>query len=157
MNRQGPPNWPRYQLTRGLNRFRHRKRCYDVILSRQEGSTMRHLANAQYWTGLAGGNTGRLFPTFGRLVCADRISNCPLDRVLTYKSLIISHREGDYEMMPVCSCVRACVRVCVRALVTQISPKLLQLQIFCKLIVPMNFHALENFFGFMDLGLKISE
>ena len=35
--------------------------------------------------------------------------------------------------------------------------KLLQLQIFCKLIVPMNFHALENFFGFMDLGLKISE
>ena len=27
----------------------------------------------------------------------------------------------------------------------------------CKLIVPMNFHALENFFGFMDLGLKISE
>ena len=56
-------------------------------------------------------------------------------------------------MMPVC----ACVCVCVRALVTQISPKLLQLQIFCKLIVPMNFHALENFFGFMDLGVKISE
>ena len=23
-------------------------------------------------------------------------------------------REGDYEMMPVCACVRACVRVCVR-------------------------------------------
>ena len=38
-------------------------------------------------------------------------------------------------MMPVCACVRKCV--------TQISPKLLQLQIFCKLIVPMNFHALE--------------
>ena len=47
--------------------------------------------------------------------------------------------------------------VCVRALVTQISPKLQQLQIFCKLIVSMNFHALENFLGFMDLGLKISE
>ena len=28
---------------------------------------------------------------------------------------------------------------------------------FCKLIVPMNFHALENCFGFMDLGLKIRE
>ena len=32
--------------------------------------------------------------------------------------LVISRRalarEGDYEMMPVCSCVRACVRVCVR-------------------------------------------
>ena len=67
--------------------------------------------------------------------------------------LIISRRtlarEGDYEMMPVCACVRYCV--------TQISPKLLQLQIFCELIVPMNFHTLENFFGFMDLGLKISE
>ena len=58
-------------------------------------------------------------------------------------------REGDYEMMPVCACMRV--------LVMQISPKLLQLQIFCKLIVPMNFHALENFFGFMDLSLKISE
>ena len=35
----------------------------DVTLSRQEGSTTRHLASAQYWTGLAGGNTGRLFLT----------------------------------------------------------------------------------------------
>ena len=25
-----------------------RKRCYDVTLSRQEGSTMRHLASAQW-------------------------------------------------------------------------------------------------------------
>ena len=37
---------------------------------------------------LAGGNTGRLFLTFGGPVCADRISYCPLDRVLTYKNLI---------------------------------------------------------------------
>ena len=58
-------------------------------------------------------------------------------------------REGDYEMIPMCACVRA--------LVTQISVKLLQLQIFCKLIVPMKFHTLESFFGFMDLGLKRSE
>ena len=36
----------------------------------------------------AGGNTGRLFLAFGGPVCADRISNCPLDRVLTYKNLI---------------------------------------------------------------------
>ena len=49
---------------------------------------MRHLANAQYWDRPAGGNTGRLFLAFGGLVCADRISNCPLDRVLTYKNLI---------------------------------------------------------------------
>ena len=49
---------------------------------------MRHLASAHYWTGLAGGNTGRLFLTFGRPVFSDRISNCPLDRLLTYKNLI---------------------------------------------------------------------
>ena len=36
----------------------------------------------------AGGKTGRLFLAFGGPVCADRISNCPLDRVLTYKNLI---------------------------------------------------------------------
>ena len=49
---------------------------------------MRHLANAQYWDRPAAGNTGRLFLAFGGPVCADRISNCPLDRVLTYKNLI---------------------------------------------------------------------
>ena len=31
-----------------------RKRCYDVTLSRQEGSTMHHLANAHSVTGPAG-------------------------------------------------------------------------------------------------------
>ena len=36
----------------------------------------------------AGRNTGRLFLAFGGPVCADRISNCPLDRVLTDKNLI---------------------------------------------------------------------
>ena len=49
---------------------------------------MRHLGSAQYWDRPAGGNTGCLFLTFGGPVCADRISNCPLDRVLTYKNLI---------------------------------------------------------------------
>ena len=58
------------------------------MLSRQEGSTTRHLASAQHWTGLAGGDTGRFFLTFGGPVCADRISYCTLDRVLTYKNLI---------------------------------------------------------------------
>ena len=37
---------------------------------------------------LAGGDIRRLFLVFGEPVCADRISNCPLDRVLTYKNLI---------------------------------------------------------------------
>ena len=58
------------------------------MLSRQEVNTMRHLANAQYGDRPAGGNTGRLFLAFGGPVCADRFSNCPLDRVLTYKNLI---------------------------------------------------------------------
>ena len=58
------------------------------MLSRQEVNTMRHLAKAQYWDHPAGGNTGRLFLAFGGPVCADRISNCPLDRVLTHKNLI---------------------------------------------------------------------
>ena len=49
----------------------------------------RHLASTQYWTSPAGGNTGRLFLTFGGPVCADRNSNCPLDRVLTYKNLFL--------------------------------------------------------------------
>ena len=80
MATQDPPTDPAISLL-GSNRFRQRKRCYDVTLSRQEGSTARHLASAQYWTGLAGGNTGRLFLTFGGPVCADRISYCPLDRV----------------------------------------------------------------------------
>ena len=49
---------------------------------------MRHLASAQYWDQPAGEDTGRLFLAFGGPICADRISNCPLDKVLTYKNLI---------------------------------------------------------------------
>ena len=50
---------------------------------------MHHLVNAQ-WDWPAGGNTGQIFLLFGGPVCANQISNCPLDRVLTYKSLIYS-------------------------------------------------------------------
>ena len=49
---------------------------------------MCHLVSAQYWDRPAGGDTGHLFLAFGGPVCADRISNCPLDRVLTNKNLI---------------------------------------------------------------------
>ena len=87
MDTQDPPTDPAISLL-GAKSFRQRKRCYDVTLSRQEGSTTRHLASAQHWAGLAGGDTGRLFLTFGGPVRADRISYCPLDRVLTYKNLI---------------------------------------------------------------------
>ena len=94
MDRQGPPNLPRYQLTRGLNRFRQQKRCYDITLTSQEGSTMRHLASAQWdWPACVFimdtyNDIRQLFLSFGWPLCADRISNCPLDRVLTYKYLI---------------------------------------------------------------------
>ena len=49
---------------------------------------MRHLASVLYWDRPTGGDTGRLFLAFGGPVCADQISNCPLDRVLTFKTLI---------------------------------------------------------------------
>ena len=65
----------------------------------------RHLASAQYWAGLAGGDTGRLFLTFGGLVCADRISYCPLDRVLTYKNLIYLLN------LQICVQSRLCIRI----------------------------------------------
>ena len=45
MDTQDPPTNPAISLL-GSNRFRQRKRCYDVTLSRQEGSTTRHLASA---------------------------------------------------------------------------------------------------------------
>ena len=49
-DRQGPPNRPHYQLTRGLPRFRQHKRCYDIRLSRQKGDMMRNLPSAQNMT-----------------------------------------------------------------------------------------------------------
>ena len=56
---------------------------------------------------------------------------------------------GDYNLHHVC--------VSVRAWVTQFSLKLLQLHIFGKLLVPMNFYALQNFFGLVNCGLLLSE
>ena len=54
MDRQDPPNRPRYQLTRGLIGLDIEKRHRDVILSRQEVCTRRHLANVHSVTGPAG-------------------------------------------------------------------------------------------------------
>ena len=93
MDTQDPSNRPRYQLTRVLVGLDNEKRCYDVTLSRQEGSTMRHLASAQEWDWPAGGNTGRLFLTFGGPVCADWISNCPLSELVNKITKIFS-RSG---------------------------------------------------------------
>ena len=55
--------------------------------------------------------------------------------------------------MCVCTCVRACVRACV----TQFSLKLLQLHIFGKSQVLMNFFALQYFWGLVNFGLLFSE
>ena len=67
------------------------------------------------------------------------------------KHIIISRRtlarEGDYKMHP----LRVYVSVSCRFLQNCYSYRF-----FCKLIVLMNFHALEKNFGFVDLGLKIS-
>ena len=61
-------------------------------------------------------------------------------------------REGDYKMPPMCVCVWVRVHVSCRFLQNYCSYRF-----FCKLIVPMNFHALENFWGFVDLGLVFSK
>ena len=55
MDTQDPPNRPRYQLTRGLIGLDNKKRCYDVTLSRQEGSTTRHLVSAHWDRTACGG------------------------------------------------------------------------------------------------------
>ena len=47
--------------------------------------------------------------------------------------------------------------MCVLVCHADFSKTKLQVQNFCQLIVLMNFHALENIFGIVDLGLKISE
>ena len=39
MDRQDPPIQPRYQPSTGLHSTRQQKRCYDVMLSGQKGST----------------------------------------------------------------------------------------------------------------------
>ena len=59
----------------------------------------------------------------------------------------------DYNLHHVCACVHACVRECV----TQFPLKLLQLHIFGKLFVLMNFFALQYFWGLVNFGLLVSE
>ena len=74
MDTQDPPNRPCYQLTRGLTGLDNEK---DAMTS---GCLDRKEVRGAIW-GVhsttdrpAGGNTGRLFLTFGGPVCADRFS-----------------------------------------------------------------------------------
>ena len=82
MDRQDPPTDPAVNLLGVLLCLDNEKDAM-TSLSRQEGSTTRHLASAQSKDRLAGGDTGRLFLTFGGPVSPTGVSNCPLDRVLT--------------------------------------------------------------------------
>ena len=91
MDTQDPPNRPRYQLTRGLRGLDNEKdamtsRCLDRKEVRH--ATLRAHTGTGTLVGALCTHIRRLFLSFGGPVCADRISNCPLDRVLTYKNLI---------------------------------------------------------------------
>ena len=91
MDTQDPPNRPHYQLTRGLIGLDNEKdamtsRCLDRKEVRH--ATLRAHTGTGTLVGALCTHIRRLFLSFGGPVCADRISNCPLDRVLTYKNLI---------------------------------------------------------------------
>ena len=91
MDTQDPPIRPRYQLTRGLIGLDSEKdamtsRCLDRKEVRH--ATLRAHTGTGTLVGALCTHIRRLFLSFGGPVCADRISNCPLDRVLTYKNLI---------------------------------------------------------------------
>ena len=104
MDRQGPTNRPRYQLTRGLTRTRHEKdamtsRCLDR--KRKYDSPPGECA-------LLTGPAGIIYRTSFSGVWRDRsrrpIRNCPLDRVLTYKNLIYLLN------LQFCVCVHDCLK-----------------------------------------------
>ena len=72
----------------------------------------------------------------------------PFSKIFSPQNFFIScWREILICTMCVCACVAACV--------TQFSVRLLQLDIFCRRRVLMNFHALEYFFCFYSFWAKI--
>ena len=72
-------------------------------------------------------------------------------------SFIISRPARRREIIICTMCVRTWVRACVRACITQFPLKLLHLHIFGKLVVLMNFFALQYFWGLVNFGLLVSE
>ena len=68
--------------------------------------------------------------------------------------LFIISRPACWREIIICT---MCVCTCVRECVTQLSLKLLQLHIFGKLLVVMNFYALQYFLGLVNFGLLLSE
>ena len=70
---------------------------------------------------------------------------------LVYKFIIFRRVGREIIMCTMCVCT------CVRAWVMQFSLKLLQLHIFGKLVVLMNFYAPQYFWGLVNFGLLSSE
>ena len=74
-------------------------------------------------------------------------------RRFVFLAFIISRPARRREIIICTMCVRTCVRACV----TQFPLKLLQLHIFGKLVVLMNFFTLQYFLGLVNFGLLVSE
>ena len=80
--------------------------CYELsdhqahTLHQVKAHDVRAFAASKAFSSPTSGDTGRLFLTFGGLVRADRISYCPLDRVLTYKNLIYLLNLQFYLLFP---------------------------------------------------------
>ena len=74
MDRQGPPNQPHYQLARGLNRFRQRKRYYDVTQHSTRPAWLVETQVGFFCHLVAFSVMDRSMPS---------TLDCPLDRVLT--------------------------------------------------------------------------
>ena len=72
--------------------------------------------------------------------CACFLSQFTL-KILVFHYFLLA---GDYNLYHVCVCMRECVK--------QFSLKLLQYHIFGKLLVLMNFYALQYFGGFCELA-----
>ena len=97
-----------------------------------------------------------LVPSWPNLVVY-AIFLCGKFELCTFNYLPPGSPAGDYNLHHVCTSMHPCVRECMRAWVTQFSLKLLQLHIFGKLLVLMNFYTLQNFLGLVNFGLLLSE
>ena len=91
--------------------------------------------------------------TGGRLCGGAKEEWCKSLKVHQCYHQFMARRAGDYNLHHAC----AYVRESVRAFVTQFPLKLLQLHIFGKLIVLMNFYTLQYFLVFVNFVLLLSE
>ena len=87
MDTQDSPNQCRYQLTKGLIGLDNEKDAMTpCCLNRKDVQCATWRVHSTRPARPVETQDG--FLLFGGPACADQISNCPLDRVLTYKNLI---------------------------------------------------------------------